>query len=252
MTFEVADPSTPADATPVPLGVPVAMVVQPLFSAIGLTRWRLFWMMAYVLNVGTLILLWLLNMCAPLTLQWLELSGPIYAFRLTPDEFAVFKSEACCGFPLPLCGLSRIFRCSPSDILSVGVYTETVFVSVLLVGGGACCSSPIVIESVEDSSASTREDGDRIDGLPDWARCMTQPCMMRCTGAVRDEATRVSDYNRYFLGCEVVGRGGRLRTLKLSRSALSSKTVARLFDVRDRLRGRLSEFRDVRQGVQVC
>ena len=236
----------PATAFAVPLatGVPVADIVQPLHSAIGLTRWRLMWLAAYLLNVGALVAIWLLNMCAPLTLEWFELSGPIYAFSLSLDKLAVYKTEACCSLPLPFCSLALIHRIRPSRILGVDVYAERVFINVLLVGGGACCSSPIVIQTIDETSIrASRERA--AEGLPDCERCATQPCLLRCTGAVRDEATRVSEFTRYFLGCRIVDHRSGLDMLRLSRAALRASTVAALFDARDRLRERLGAFQDV-------
>ena len=81
-------------------GVPVPLPSIFLHYAIGAVRWRAFWCLAYLFNVVSLTLILCLNMCAPLTLEWLELSGPIRSFLLTEEELTIYDSVQCCDLPL--------------------------------------------------------------------------------------------------------------------------------------------------------
>lgn len=220
-------------------GVPVAFVLPPFTLAIGVARWRIFWTAAYFLNAVTLILVWLLNVCAPLTLEWLELSGPVIRMRLVPDEMEVYESIQCCGFPVPWCRLQLVKVCQPANIMSVQVYAETVIVSALLVGGGQCCSSPVAIQHVDETLIIDR--CPEADDLPgECGRIATQPCLLRSSGVVRDEAVRVADYRRCFLACEVNMPDGSWHVFRLSRTAYRPATVALLFRAREELREQLN------------
>lgn len=228
----------------VAVGLPVGVGVvvpppQPLASATGLFRWRCFWLLACLLNGGTCVLVWILNMCAPLTLEWLELAGPVLGFRLAPDELAIYCTEQCCSAPLPCCGMVQVDSIRPAEIEAVDVYAEVVSLSVMLVGGGTCCSSPIVLQTVDDIASPTEEDGNDVRALPDCSQCATQPCMLWCGSAVRDETSYVTDVTRCFLGCKVVENDGSSRTVRLSRNAFRLATVGALFASRDVLRERL-------------
>jgi hypothetical protein len=222
-------------------GVPVAPDFPPLYFSIGASRWRIFWALAYLSNVVALALIWLLNMCAPLTLEWLELSGPVLAFQLSEDQLTIFESAHCCDLPLPWYPFRQIHSFNPSQIESVDVYVQVVHVNVILVGGGACCSSPIIIPEADDLPFIA-ERASQPPALPDCAQCLAQPLMLRCSGAVRDQTTQAADYRRCFLGAVALTPGGLRTRVNLSRLVHRQQTVFELFEVRDRVRGRLREM----------
>jgi len=250
----IEPPSSASAVVGVPIGVPVGRVVPALSVAIGIWRWRIFWTMVWLLNLAWLPLAWLLNWCAPFTLEWLECTGPIYSFHLTPDVLSVRRSVDMCGvLPLPWWPFGEVERLPPADVHGVYVYSEVVLVSVLMMGGGATAGSPVMLPSVDEANTEVLEERASVNSLPEWMRCMTQPCAARCTGAERDHTKRIFDYRRYYLGAEVAadGRDGgrRFRVIRLSRTALSKQTTEELFGARDHLRERLHEMDHAREGV---
>lgn len=208
----------------------------------------------WLLNLAWVPLAWLLNWCAPFTLEWLECTGPIYSFHLTPDLLSVRRSVDLCGvLPLPWWPFLEVERLAPSDVHGVYVYSEVVLVSVLMMGGGATAGSPVMIPSIDEASTEVLEEPESVSSLPEWMRCLTQPCAARCTGAERGHTKRIFDYRRYYLGAEVAtdGRDGgrRFRHVRLSRTALCERTTEELFRARDGFREWLHEMDHAREGV---
>ena len=241
-----ASTSAPATAAPPVVGIPVGGVVEVVRGATGVVRWRAFWAGAWILNGAFVVLAWILNILAPYTFEWLDLSGPVYAFELSSDSLTVFRSLSCGCLPLPWCCLRAVECLPPSRIESVHVYEEQVSISVIIVGGGHCGGSPVALSSVEDTRRL--ESIGLADNLPGCDRCLLQPCLLRCSGATRDRTKRIGEFSRCFLGVTISGANG---IVQLSRTAVQPHHIKELYQDRDRLRERLQIMREAADSTVV-